>query len=79
MKRPWWDFGSESIPAFPYLEPNLRIITEKNMVKGIDRRQKPIWQQVRKPLPPPSKPHSTKKGKKGYDRKNEAWKKKTES
>jgi len=55
------------------------ISTEKGMVKGIDRRQKPIWQQVRKPLPPPSKPHSTKKGKKGYDRKNEAWKKETES
>jgi hypothetical protein len=45
------------------------------MPHKIDRRQKPVWQQVRRPLPPPSKPHSSKKGKKGYDRKDEAWKK----
>ncbi|MEW6606680.1 MAG: hypothetical protein AB1414_04375 [bacterium] len=42
------------------------------MTKGIHRRQKPIWKSVRKPIAPPTKPHSTKKGKKGYDRKK--WK-----
>jgi hypothetical protein len=45
------------------------------MPHQIDRRQKPAWKQVRRPLPPPSKPHSTKKGKKGYDRKDKSWKK----
>jgi hypothetical protein len=45
------------------------------MPHKIDRRQKPVWQQVRRPLPPPSKPHSSKKGKKGYNRKDESWKK----
>ena len=50
-------------------------VLEKTMTKAIDRRQKPIWQQVRKPLPPPAKPHSTKKGKKGYNRKDQGWKK----
>ena len=47
------------------------------MPHRIDKRQKPAWKQVRRPLPPPSKPHSTKKGKKGYDRKNKSWKKDT--
>lgn len=45
------------------------------MPHQIDRRQKPAWKQVRRPLPPPTKPHSTKKGKKGYDRKDQRWKK----
>jgi len=45
------------------------------MPHQIDRRQKPAWKQVRRPLPPPTKPHSTKKGKKGYDRKDKTWKK----
>ncbi len=40
----------------------------------IPNRQKPVWQQIRKPLPPPQKPHSTKKGKKGYDRRDRSWK-----
>jgi len=29
-------------------------------------------------MPPPTKPQSTKKGKKAYDRKNQAWKKEIE-
>ncbi|MGQ9470954.1 MAG: hypothetical protein ACUVR0_04575 [Candidatus Aminicenantales bacterium] len=45
------------------------------MGRSIDRRQKPGWQRVRKPLPPPSRPHSTPKGKKAYNRKNKSWKK----
>jgi hypothetical protein len=44
------------------------------MTHQINRRQKPIWRKLRKPMPPPTKPHSTKKGKKAYDRKNQAWK-----
>jgi hypothetical protein len=44
------------------------------MAHSVYRRQKPIWQQIRKPLPPPTKPHSTKKGKRGYDRKEHGWK-----
>jgi hypothetical protein len=47
------------------------------MAHPIHRRQKPVWQQVRKPLPPPGKPHSTKKGKRGYDRKDRVWKRET--
>ena len=45
------------------------------MPHQVNRRQKPAWKQVRRPLPPPSKPHSTKKGEKAYDRKDQAWKK----
>jgi len=48
------------------------------MTHQINRRQKPIWQKLRKPMPPPTKPHSTKRGKKGYERKNQAWKKEIE-
>jgi hypothetical protein len=44
------------------------------MPHQVDRRQKPVWKQVRRPLPPPGKPHSTKKGEKGYDRKDRSWK-----
>jgi len=44
------------------------------MPKRIDRRQKPIWKTIHKPIPPATKLHSTKKGKKGYDRKKKAWK-----
>ncbi|MEW6096283.1 MAG: hypothetical protein AB1567_07135 [bacterium] len=43
------------------------------MTKRIDRRQKPVWKTIRKPIPPATKPHSTKKGKKGYDRKRKNW------
>jgi hypothetical protein len=50
-------------------------ITEDTMPHQVDRRQKPAWKQVRRPLPPPTKPHSTKKGEKGYSRKDQAWKK----
>jgi len=49
------------------------------MTKRIDRRQKPIWKTVRKPIPPPTKPHTTKKGKKGYDRKEKDWLKEVET
>jgi hypothetical protein len=45
------------------------------MSRGIEKRQKQSWQKVRKPMPPPTKPHSTKKGKKAYDRKDKSWKK----
>jgi len=31
------------------------------MPHQVNRRQKPAWKQVRRPLPPPGKPHSTKK------------------
>ncbi|MFB0566404.1 MAG: hypothetical protein ACETWK_12110 [Candidatus Aminicenantaceae bacterium] len=48
------------------------------MPRRIERRQKPAWQKLRKPLPPPTRPHSTKKGKKGYYRKDKGWKKETE-
>jgi hypothetical protein len=41
--------------------------------KRIDRRQKPVWKIIRKPIPPATKPHSTKKGKKAYDRKKKDW------
>lgn len=43
------------------------------MTKQINRRQKPVWKTIRKPIPPPTKPHSTKKGKKGYNRKEKDW------
>lgn len=33
------------------------------------KQQKSIYDQVRKPLPPPGRAQTTKKGKKGYDRK----------
>ncbi len=49
------------------------------MGHGIDRRQKPAWLKVRKPLPPPSHPHSTPKGKKAYNRKDKSWKKEIDS
>jgi len=45
------------------------------MTHQINRRQKPLWQKLRKPMPPPTKLQSTKKGKKAYDRKNQSWKK----
>ncbi len=45
------------------------------MPHTIDRRQKPAWLKVRRPMPPPTKTHSTRKGKKGYDRKDKTWKK----
>ncbi len=41
----------------------------------VDRRQKPVWQRIRKPMPPPGKPQTTRKGKKGYSRKDQGWKK----
>jgi len=44
------------------------------MAHPTNRRQKPVWQQIRKPMPPPTKPHSSKKGKRGYDRKARTWK-----
>ena len=50
-----------------------------NMTHQVNRRQKPVWKQVRRPLPPPGKPHSTKKGGKGYDRKEQGWKKEVPS
>lgn len=49
------------------------------MTKRIDRRQKPIWKTIRKPMPPATKPHSTKKGKRGYDRKGKEWMKEIEN
>jgi len=59
---------------------NLRFqLREITMSRGIEKRQKPAWQKLRKPLPPPTKHHSTKKGKKGYNRKNKNWKKQTEN
>ncbi len=45
------------------------------MPHQVNKRQKPAWKQVRRPLPPPSKAHSTKKGGKGYTRKDRSWKK----
>ena len=33
-----------------------------------------IIKEVRKEMPPPTKVHSTPKGKKGYDRKDKSWK-----
>ena len=48
------------------------------MPRGINRRQKPAWQKIRKPMPPPSRTHSTKKGQKGYNRKDKVWKKEIE-
>ncbi|MDI6735084.1 MAG: hypothetical protein QME42_02655 [bacterium] len=53
--------------------PTFNLLTmEKKMPKAINRRQKPLWKTIRKPIPPATKPHGTKKGKKGYDR--EEWK-----
>ncbi|MFH1562712.1 MAG: hypothetical protein ABIF11_04740 [Nitrospirota bacterium] len=43
------------------------------MPKGINRRQKPLWKTIRKPIPPATKPHGTKKGKKGYERDKKDW------
>ena len=48
------------------------------MPHEVNRRQKPVWKQVRRPLPPPAKPHSTKKGGKGYTRKDKEWKREVE-
>ncbi len=45
------------------------------MPHQVNRRQKPVWKQVRRPLPPPGKPQSTKKGGKAYSRKDQDWKK----
>jgi len=47
------------------------------MTHPINRRQKPIWHEIRKPLPLAGKLHSVKKRKRGYDRKDRAWKKET--
>jgi hypothetical protein len=49
------------------------------MAHPINRRQKPFWQQVRRPMPLPSRPYSTKKGKRGYIRKDKSWKRDVES
>ena len=45
------------------------------MAHSVPNRQKPVWKQMRKPLPPPQTPPSTPKGKKAYDRKDQVWKK----
>lgn len=45
------------------------------MPRRLDRRQKPAWLKLRRPLPPPGHPQSTRKGKKGYNRKDKSWKK----
>jgi len=68
-------FRSQERPARRFSLVRAR---EQIMGNRIDRRQKPIWQRLRKPLPPPSKPHSTKKGEKGYGRKGKDWKKEAE-
>jgi hypothetical protein len=47
------------------------------MPHQVNTRQKPAWKQVRRAMPPPGKPHSTKKGAKGYSRKDQGWKKET--
>ena len=48
------------------------------MPRQIDKRQKPAWQKLRKPIPPPSKIHKVKKRKRAYDRKDKNWKKEIE-
>lgn len=40
------------------------------MTRGIQRRQKPVWKKVRKPMPPPAKVQPPKK--KGYDHKDKS-------
>jgi hypothetical protein len=45
------------------------------MTNTVPNRQKPVWKQIRKPIPPPGRPQTTKKGKKAYDRRDRAWKK----
>ncbi|MFQ6082179.1 MAG: hypothetical protein ACE5WD_02335 [Candidatus Aminicenantia bacterium] len=45
------------------------------MPRRINRRQKPAWQKLRKPISPPTRPHTSKKGKKGYSRKEKSRKK----
>lgn len=45
------------------------------MPRRLDRRQKPAWLKLRRPMPPPGHPQSTRKGKKGYNRKDKSWKK----
>ncbi len=42
------------------------------MAHSVPNRQKPVWKQPRKPLPPPQKPHSNPKENKGYVRKDQA-------
>jgi hypothetical protein len=44
------------------------------MPHSVPNRQKPIWKQIRKPIPPPGRPQTSKKGKKAYDRKDKSWK-----
>ena len=48
------------------------------MPRKINRRQKPAWQMVRRPVPPPSRVHKVKKGKGAYSRKDKRWKKEVE-
>ncbi|MFH0775677.1 MAG: hypothetical protein V2A53_09365 [bacterium] len=43
------------------------------MPKEINRRQKPLWKSIRKPMPSATKPHGTKKGKKGYAGNKKDW------
>jgi len=44
------------------------------MSHSVPNRQKPIWKQIRKPVPPPGRPQTTRKGKKAYTRKDKSWK-----
>jgi len=44
------------------------------MSHSVPNRQKPIWKQIRKPMPPPGRAQTTKKGKKAYNRKDKSWK-----
>ncbi|MCP2604617.1 hypothetical protein NLC29_00480 [Candidatus Aminicenantes bacterium AH-873-B07] len=48
------------------------------MPRRIDRRQKPAWQKLRKPIPPPTRIHRVRKGKRSYNRKDKRWKKEIE-
>ena len=43
------------------------------MPRDSDKKQKPIWKKIRKPIPPPGKAQGTKKGDKGYRRKKKGW------
>jgi len=44
------------------------------MPHTVGNRQKPVWKQIRKPVPPPGRPQTTRKGKKAYSRKDKTWK-----
>lgn len=48
------------------------------MARHLERRQKPAWLKLRRPLPPPTRVHSSRKDKKGYYRKDKSWKKEIE-